>query len=107
MIYTNSLGLAEIGILFEEVAGDGRPIAGWEGDQFALVEGGDGSRGLVWWSVWEDEAARDGFVSRGRAVAAALTDATLEPLMLDGRPAAVLTVGAVPDPPAARIVGGA
>ncbi|MXY31459.1 MAG: hypothetical protein F4043_06770 [Gammaproteobacteria bacterium] len=105
--YTNSLGVAEIGILFEEVAGDGRPIRGWEGDQFALVEGGDGSRGLVWWSVWEDEAARDAFVSRGQAVAAALTDATLEPGMLDGRPAAVLTVGAVPTPPLARIGGGA
>lgn len=105
--YTNSLGVAEIGILFEEVAGDGRPIRGWEGDQFALVEGGDGSRGLVWWSVWEDEAARDAFVSRGQAVAAALTDATLEPDRLDGRPAAVLTVGAVPAPPLARIVGGA
>jgi len=105
--YTNSLGVAEIGILFQEVAGDGRPIQGWEGDQFALVEGGDGSRGLVWWSVWEDDAARDAFVSRGQAVAAALTDATLDPGMLDGRPAAVLTVGAVPAPPLARIVGGA
>ena len=105
--YTNSLGVAEIGILFEEVAGDGRPIQGWEGDQFALVEGDDGRQGLVWWSVWEDEAARDAFVSRGQAVAAALTDATLEPGMLDGRPAAVLTVGAVPAAPLARIVGGA
>ncbi|MCY3707006.1 MAG: hypothetical protein OXH08_16145 [Gammaproteobacteria bacterium] len=105
--YTNSLGVAEIGILFEEVAGDGRPIQGWEGDQFALVERDDGSRGLVWWSVWEDVAARDAFVSRGQAVAAALTDATLEPGMLDGRPAAVLTVGAVPAPPLARIGGGA
>lgn len=105
--YTNSLGVAEIGILFEEVAGDGRPIAGWEGDRFALVEGDDGGRGLVWWSVWEDEAARDAFVSRGRAVVAALADATLEPDMLDGRPAAVLTVGGVPVPPVARIVGGA
>lgn len=105
--YTNSLGVAEIGILFEEVAGDGRPIHGWEGDQFALVEGGDGSRGLVWWSVWEDEAARDAFVSRGQAVAAALTDATLEPGILDGRPAAVLMVGEVPAPPLASVVGGA
>ena len=107
MTYTNSLGLAEIGILFEEVAGDGRPIPGWEGDQFALIEGEDGGRGLVWWSVWEDEAARDAFVSRGRAVAAALTNASLEPDMLDGRPAAVLTVGAVTTVPVARIVGGA
>lgn len=105
--YTNSLGVAEIGILFEEVAGDGRPIRGWEGDRFALVEGSGGSRGLVWWSVWEDEAARDAFVSRGQAVAAALTDATLEPGTLDGRPAAVLTVGAVSALPLARIVGGA
>ncbi len=105
--YTNSLGLAEIGILFEEVALDARPIHGWEGDRFALVEDDDGSLGLVWWSVWEDEAARDAFVSRGQAVAAALTDASLEPDMLDGRYAAVLTVGAVPAPPVARIVGGA
>ena len=107
VIYTNSLGLAEIGILFEEVAADGEPIGGWEGDQFALVEGEDESRGLVWWSVWEDEAARDAFVSRGQAVAAALTDATLEAHMLDGRSAAVLTVGVVPSAPVATIVGGA
>ena len=106
MTYTNSLGVAEIGILFEEVAGDGRPIHGWEGDRFALVEGGDGSRGLVWWSVWEDEAARDAFVSRGQAVAAALADATLEREMLDSRPAAVLTVGVVSTAPVARIAGG-
>lgn len=105
--YTNSLGVAEIGILFDEVAGDGRPISGWEGDRFALVEGDGGGRGLVWWSVWEDEAARDAFVSRGQAVAAALTDATLEPDMVDGRYAAVLTVGAVPVRPIASIVGGA
>lgn len=105
--YTNSLGVAEIGTLFGEVAGDGRPISGWEGDQFALVEGDDGGAGLVWWSVWEDEAARDAFVSRGQAVAAALNDATLEPRVLDGRPAAVLTVGAPPASPVAGIVGGA
>lgn len=103
--YTNSLGLAEMGLLFEEVAGDARPISGWEGDRFALLEGAGGSRGLVWWSVWEDEAARDAFVSRGQAVAAALTDATLEPAVLDGRPAAVLTVGEVPAAPVATIVG--
>ena len=107
VVYTNSLGLAEIGILFEEVAGDSRPVHGWEGDQFALMEGEDGSRGLVWWSVWEDQAARDAFVSRGQAVASALTEATLEPDMLDGRPAALLTVGAVPTLPMAKIVGGA
>ena len=106
VIYTNSLGLAELGILLEEVAGDARPIHGWEGDRFALVEDEGGSRGLVWWSVWEDEAARDAFAARGRAVADALGDATLEPDVLDGRPAAVLTVGVVPDGPAARIVGG-
>ena len=105
--YTNSLGLAETGILFAEVAGDARPIRGWEGDEFALLEGEDGSRGLVWWSVWEGEAARDAFVARGQAVAAALDDAILEPAVLAGRPAAVLTVGAVPDAPVARVSGGA
>ncbi len=101
--YTNSLGLAEIGILFEEVAGDARPVDGWEGDRFALLENGDGSRGLVWWSVWENEAARDAFVARGQALAEALTDATLEPGALGGRSAAVLTVGAVSEAPKARI----
>ena len=106
VIYANSLGLAETGILFAEVAGDARPIRGWEGDEFALLEGEDGSRGLVWWSVWEGEAARDAFVARGQAVAAALSDATLEPGALAGRPAAVLTVGAVPAAPVASIPGG-
>ncbi|MDE0474080.1 MAG: hypothetical protein OXI50_05945, partial [Gammaproteobacteria bacterium] len=99
-----SLGRGGHGLRRDE---ERRPIRGWEGDRFALVEGSGGSRGLVWWSVWEDEAARDAFVSRGQAVAAALTDATLEPGTLDGRPAAVLTVGAVSALPLARIVGGA
>ena len=110
--HTNSLGLAEIAILFEEVAGDAQPIGGWEGDRFALLEGEDGSRGLVWWSVWEDEAVRDRFVSRGQALAGALAaetlePATVEPAMLGGRYAAVLTVGAVAAAPVARIVEGA
>lgn len=104
--YTNSLGLADARILFAEVGGDARPIPGWEGDQFALVEGEDGSRGLVWWSIWEDEAARDAFVARGQAVAAALNGATLEPDLLAGHPAAVLTVGAVATRPVASIAGG-
>ncbi len=104
--YANSLGLAEMRILFEEVAGDGGAIPGWGGDEFALVEGADGSRGLVWWSVWDDEAARDAFLVRGRALVAALADATLEAGVLDGRPAAVLTVGAVPAAPVVRIVEG-
>ena len=103
--YTNSLGLAEIRILFEEVAGDAEPIRGWEGDEFALVEGAEG-QGLVWWSVWEDEPARDAFLTRGRAVAAALTDATLEASVLGGLPAAVLTVGRVPAALEASIVEG-
>ncbi len=103
--YTNSLGLAAIPILFEEVAGDADPIRGWEGDEFALVEGAEG-QGLVWWSVWEDEPARDAFLTRGRAVAAALTDATLEASVLGGLPAAVLTVGRVPAALEASIVEG-
>ena len=103
--YTNSLGLAEMRILLEEVAGDGGGIRGWGGDRFALVDSADG-RGLVWWSVWDDEAARDAFLVPGGALAAALTDATLEPAVLAGRPAAVLTVGPVPVMPAARVVEG-
>ena len=103
--YTNSLGLAAIPILFEEVAGDAEPIRGWEGDEFALVEGAEG-QGLVWWSVWEDEPARDAFLTRGLAVAGALTDANLEAAFLDGLPAAVLTVGSVPGTLVASIVEG-
>ena len=103
--YTNSLGLAEVGILFEEVAGENGAFRGWEGDSFALLEGEGGSRGLVWWSVWEDEAARDEFLARGQALATALTGASIEAGVLDGRPAAVLTVGTVPSKPVASIVG--
>ena len=103
--YTNSLGLAETRILIEEVAGEGGAIRGWEGDRFALLEGEGGTRGLVWWSVWDDEGARDEFLARGQALATALTGASLKAGVLDGRPAAVLTVGTVPSKPVAGIVG--
>lgn len=109
VLYRNTLGQAETRILLEEVAGlpseEGAdslsgPTAseaadGWDGDRYALVGEGDGT-GLAWVSVWDDAAARDRFVHSLRPGLDALPrEATLEPVDVDGRPAALLLVGEV------------
>ena len=96
--YTNSLGQAGVRVLLEELLGEGRGAAanGWDGDQFALLGPAGRDRSLVWFSVWDDEPARDAFVALGDALTTALGgNASLEARALDGLPAAVLTVGSV------------
>ena len=66
------------------------------GDRFVLVETEGGtSRTLAWASVWDDEAARDGFVARmAPAFASGLGGSvSLTSLSIDGRPGALLIVG--------------
>ena len=87
------------GISHGRVGATGKGAAeGWEGDRYALVELADGSRGLVWYVLWEDIASRDRFA---RAVGGVLSHfggpATIQRLEAAGRPATVLRVGAVAD----------
>lgn len=95
-VYADNLGRRETGILLDTHVGQGsaRMATGWGGDAYALVDAPDGSRGLVWASVWDNTAARDGFVS---ALAAHLDGfpggATLVAIDVEGHPGALLHVG--------------
>ena len=94
------LGRLAIGILLDEHVGtSARGIAdGWEGDRYALVELPDGTRGLIWYVLWEDAPSRDRFAD---ALDGALSQlgaaATLERTEAAGSPATVLRVGRVGD----------
>lgn len=96
VLYENDLGELELEIFLQEHLGaEARRLArGWDGDAFVLVQAPDGSRALAWASVWDDAESRDAFVT---AVTKALDDfpraATLSPLSLEERPAALLRVG--------------
>ena len=74
--------------------------AGWDGDRYGLYETPDGGRSLVWVSVWDDVGSRDRFVAALRPALGGLpATAILRSTAIDGRPAAVLEIGA---PPATR-----
>lgn len=107
-LYANGLGEMEMRIFLRAVAGSDLPRGplGWDGDRYVLVEGPEGSRGLAWYSVWDDEGARDAFLERARPALERLPrPATLEGLLVDGLPGALLRVG---DPPTVdpRVVEG-
>jgi hypothetical protein len=94
--YSNVFGEAELSVLLEEHLGpDGKALAqGWDGDRFTLVQGPDGSDGLVWVSVWDSRAQRDRFVEGFQpALGSLVRPSTLEDLDVLGRPGAVLRVG--------------
>jgi hypothetical protein len=94
------LGRLAMNVLLDEHLGSaGQGLAdGWEGDRYVLVELADGTRGLVWYVVWEDVQSRDGFAS---AIASSLqgfgAPATIERVEAVGSPATVLRVGPVAD----------
>ncbi len=107
VVYQNTLGALETGILLEAHGGPAARAArsGWDGDRYALFEAG-GERSLVWVSVWDDEAARDRFVATlSRGLGGLGGPATLEPLGVMDRAAAVLTVGPAPEV-RVRLTGG-
>lgn len=96
--FSNTLGEVEMGILLDEHLGAGsfEMARGWDGDRFALVDGGGEEDGLVWVSVWDDASSRSGFVQALRPALGALPlPATLEEVEVEGRPGAMLTVGVV------------
>ncbi len=108
VVRSNVLGRLEVGVLLDAHLGKGGDALskGWGGDRYALVATAGGGRALVWYSVWDSVAARDRFV---HALADHLSGfgapTTLRPTTVDGRPGAVLRVGAAPAIKA-RVEGG-
>jgi hypothetical protein len=94
--YENTLGAMETGLLLTELAGSAAAQAarGWDGDRFVLVDTPTGAA-LAWWSVWDDATSRDRFVATLTPGLGRLPrPARLTARELDGRPAALLEVGA-------------
>jgi hypothetical protein len=105
--YEDDLGEFETRLLFEQLLSDSAEAeapalaGGWGGDRYEVIgtrPGGDGQDALVWYSVWDDGAARDRFVAGlkrawrskpGRA-------SRIESVSIDGRAGARL-VDAPPD----------
>jgi len=97
ILHENVLGRLELGVMLDQHLGPGsaRFADGWGGDRYVLVEVGTGERGLIWYSVWDDEAARDRFVESFRDALGSLGGgASLEVMEVGGRAATVLRVGA-------------
>ena len=91
------LGRLEIGILLEEHgAGDAEIADGWDGDRYVMVELTDGTRGLGWYALWEDEQARTRFVSAMQGVLPRLgSQVSFDTLEVAGHFATFLRVGDV------------
>ncbi|MGQ0561520.1 MAG: hypothetical protein ACT443_06560 [Gemmatimonadota bacterium] len=66
VVYENTLGELETGILLEEHIGSGVAAVGWDGDRYRLLDNGM----LVWQSVWDDAASADRFAEAYREVSA-------------------------------------
>lgn len=90
VLYENTLGQLETGILLDEHLGGGADAlaVGWDGDRFRLLESPDGGRALVWYSVWDDEARADAFAEAYRRILARRPGrhGSVERLVVRGRP---------------------
>ena len=65
--YSNTLGQLEVGIFLTEHLGDGEATAdGWDGDRYVLLRGPADRHAVVWYSVWDDDAAADRFADAYR-----------------------------------------
>jgi hypothetical protein len=65
VIHEDNLGELETSILLQEHLGTGADSAarGWAGDQYRLIMGPDGHSALIWYSLWDDDAAADRFAN--------------------------------------------
>jgi len=95
-IREDGLGRLELGIFLEEHGADPAAADGWEGDRYVLVELADGARALAWYTLWEDGPARSRFTSAMQTVLPRLgSEASLDSVEIDGRPATLLQIGRV------------
>lgn len=68
LIYENTVGELEIGILLQEHLGNHAAAAGWDGDRYRVIQRDDREI-LLWQSVWDDAGAADRFAGAYRAIA--------------------------------------
>jgi hypothetical protein len=69
LVYENTLGEMEIGILLMEHLGSKAAASGWDGDRYRLIDDG-GKRVLLWLSVWDDAGSADRFAASYRTIGA-------------------------------------
>lgn len=97
LVYSNTLGELETGILLSERSGDpDASAAGWDGDRYALLQGPSGAEVVVWYSVWDDEASADRVAALLRSSGGNLQ---VERISFSGRPVVRVLIargGAVP-----------
>jgi len=94
VIRQDGLGRLEVGIFLEEHGAASSAADGWEGDRYVLVELADGTRTLAWYALWENTAARSGFLTAMRTVLPRLgSEASLDSVDVGGRPATFLRIG--------------
>lgn len=88
VIYENTFGELEMGILLSEHLGPGAADAvhGWDGDRYQLVQT-DGGKLVLWQSVWDDAVAADRFAAAYRQIAAKRSDRNVrvERNLVEGR----------------------
>ncbi|HUG38926.1 MAG TPA: hypothetical protein VMM12_00490 [Longimicrobiales bacterium] len=113
-VYENNLGQLEVSILLAEHLDDQAAAAaeGWDGDRYALLEGPGGGEALVWYSVWDDDAAADRFAAAyhrmldrrpDRAGLARRSEAWGRPVVLVVEARAGVELGDVPVPAIERL----
>ena len=93
--YEEQMGELGLRVFAQEQLDDSTGVLadGWGGDAFALQSGGVGE-GITWVVVWDSAAARDRFVAAvGRSDWSRATGARIEPLVVEGLPASVMSVG--------------
>jgi len=96
--YEDDLGEFETRLMFEQLLGDTAEAqapelaSGWGGDRYLVLAAGPGGDALVWYSVWDDDAARDRFVAGLRRAWKAKPGraARIESLEVAGHPGARL-----------------
>lgn len=95
-LYSDNLGEFEVSVLLRQHLGaEAEALAhGWDGDRYVLYEAGRAGHVLVWYSVWDDEAARDRFLGAlRRALGALPRGGEAKALEISGRPGVRLAVG--------------
>ncbi len=115
VLYENTLGEAEIGMMLRQHLGESADSAarGWDGDRFRLLGDGTGQV-LLWVSVWDDAASADHFADAYRRIADERPGRriSVERIEVQGRPCVRIidadpTAGAVPGAAmAVRLIGG-